>query len=188
MDKEYLDIYEDKLQDNLLKLASSLGMLGGTLLASDDIDEKWREFAPEFMQEAVKNFNAYPEFTLACSAYCGMAMAKYWDEDWGRNHSRKFETLLGSRGFDNMDDHIVEDVLGKPLDSTEAGVLVKTMECITSSAYSFLRHSDIEAGTASAFHALARTCKVLYRIGEAMELKALGYSYTAIPVAPKYKN
>lgn len=188
MTQEELNTFETNLQAAVLKVCRSLGMTGDTLLESEDISGKWKEYAPEFMAEAVKNINSYPEFTLACAAYAGMAVAKWWDEDWGKHHGAAFGTLLGSRGFDNMDDHIMTDILGHPLESAEAGVITKAMECASQAAWDFIRHSAVEAGTADAFHALARACRVLFLIGETMELKSLGYRYTAIPVNTRYKN
>jgi len=182
-----LDIFESGLQNELLKVGSSFGMLGDTLLASDDIDDKWKELAPEYMAEAVKQVNSYPEFSVACAAYAGMAVAHWWDEDWGRHHSEKFSALLGSRGFDNMDDHIMADILGHPIDSVEAGVIVKNMEVLAQCTWNYIRHSSVEAGTSDAFNALARACRVLFRTGAAMQLKKLGYRYQAVTTT-RYSN
>ena len=68
---EYLDKFEDNLQAELLKLCTSHGALSGVLLASEDIDDKWHEFAPEYMADAVSQINSYPAFTLAVAAYVG---------------------------------------------------------------------------------------------------------------------
>jgi len=174
------DTFEANLLNELMKVARSLGMLGDTLLASDDIDDKWKEYAPEYMADAVKNVNSYPEFSIACAGYVGMAIAKWWDEDWGRHHSAKFASLLGDRGFDNMDDHIMVDILGHELGSTDAAVLVKTMEVLAQTTWNYIRHSSVEAGTADAFNALARACRCLYRIGAAIILKKLGYRFQAV--------
>ena len=54
MDKEYLDNFERRVLDELLRLCTSYHLLDGTLLASDDIDGKWREMAPEYMADAVE--------------------------------------------------------------------------------------------------------------------------------------
>lgn len=180
MTTEEFDKFEEKLQNELLKVASSLGMLDSILLASDDIDCKWKEFAAEYMVGAVKNINDYPEFTFACAAYAGMAVAKWWDEDWGKHHSALFSELQGQRGFDDMDDFICEKILGYEISSTEAGVLRKTMECLSTQCWTFINHSSVEKGTADALHALARAAYVMYRIGAAIQLKKLGYRFQAV--------
>ena len=177
---EELNRIEEQLQEGLLKISSGLGLLDGTLLQSDDLEGKWKEWAPEYMALAVKEINEYPEFTLACAAYAGTAAAKWWDEDWGRHHGEPFASLLGKRGFDDMDDHISNDILGYAPDSTAAGVLRSAFECLSSQAWSFLNHSAVERGTKDAFYALSRAANVLFRLGAAIELKKLGYRYQAI--------
>ena len=51
-----------------------------------------------------------------------MAVAQWWDQDWGRHHGKGYEALQGSRGFDDMDEHILQNILGYSLDSEEAGI------------------------------------------------------------------
>lgn len=177
---EIYDRFEAGLEKQLVQVCTGLGMLGGTLLSSDDIDGKWREFAPEYMARAVGNVAEYPEFSVACAAYAGMAVAYWWDADWGANHSRPFSSLTGVRGFDYMDDNIVVNILGLDLGSKEAGIMKSTVEALSSAVWAFIRRSGIERGTADAFHAFARACKVMYRTGASLELKRLGYSYQAV--------
>lgn len=177
---ESLDIFESGLEKRLLQMCTGLGMLSGTLLSSDDIDEKWREFAPKYMAQAVRNVAEYPEFAVACAAYAGMAIAHWWDVDWGPHHSCAFSVLQGTRGFDDMDDNIVVNILGLDLGSKEAGIMKSTVEALSSAVWAFIRRSGIERGTADAFHAFARACKVMYRTGASLELKRLGYSYQAV--------
>ena len=43
---QYYDAYEANLLNELLKMCTSLGMLDGELLNSEDIDQKWKEWAP----------------------------------------------------------------------------------------------------------------------------------------------
>lgn len=46
MNTEYLNNFEEKLQQELLHLCTNYGMLDGTLLAADDIDNRWHDLAP----------------------------------------------------------------------------------------------------------------------------------------------
>lgn len=188
-EKEYFDSYEASLMQDLLKLCTSLGQLDGTLLSSEDIDAKWKEFAPEYMVEAVKQINPYPEFTIGCAAYIGMAMAKWWDEDWGRHHNAKYESMLGKRGFDDMDDHIVTDILGYGLDSMDAQMLSKLLLSCAQSAMDKIRHEQVETSTEKAFHILARTLRVMFRIGAAIQLYRMGYKFQKVQfAAPGSRN
>ena len=70
---KYYDTYEENLQREILKMCTSLGMLDGELLSSEDIDQKWKEWAPEYIAEALPEVNSYPEFAMACAGYAGMA-------------------------------------------------------------------------------------------------------------------
>ena len=180
MTTEELDIFETNLEQHLMKVCRSFGLMGDVLLSSDDIDGKWKEWAPEYIAEAVKTVSDYPQFSVACAGYAGMAVAKWWDEDWGRHHGAAFSSLLGSRGFDNMDDHIIESVLGLPLESVEGGALFKNMELISQACWDFIRKSSVESGTADAFHAFARACRVMFRVSASVELRRLGYRYQAV--------
>ncbi len=179
-EKEYFDSYEEGLMQDMLKLCTSFGKLDGTLLSSEDIDAKWKEFAPEYMVEAVKQINSYPEFTIGCAGYIGTAVARWCDIDWGRYHNSKFSSLLGPRGFDDIDDHIVKDILGYELDSTEAGVLAKILLSCSQVAMNKIRHEHIEAQTTKSFHILARTLRVMFRIGASLMLFSEGYRFQKI--------
>ena len=176
-DIRYFDTYENNLQQEILRVCTSLGMLDGELLNSEDIDQKWKEWAPEYIAEALPEVNSYPEFAIACAGYAGMAVAQWWDQDWGRHHSESYESLHGPRGFDDMDEHIVQKILGLALDSTEAKQIVNILLCCAQKGVDFIRHEQIEAQTVKAFHIFARTVKVMFRIGAALQLRRLGYKF-----------
>ena len=81
-DRLVLDNYESTLLNGLMKLCKTAGILGDTLLSSPDIDAKWEEFIQEYIEDAVREFNDFPEAAIAWPAFMGMAVAKRWDEDW----------------------------------------------------------------------------------------------------------
>ena len=117
---EYFDTFENNLITELLKLCTSHKMLEGTLLASEDIDERWKEYAPEYMADAVPQVNAFPAAAIAWAGYVGMAVAHRWDEDWATYATEPYEKLHGAEGFDDMDENILQNILGLSLDSDEA--------------------------------------------------------------------
>ena len=158
----YLDDFEARLTDGLLRLCTSFGMLDGMLLESEDINAKWKEFAPEYMADAVPNIREFPEAAIGWAGYIGLATAKWWD---------------GPRGFDDMDEHIMENILGLERGSADAEVISKTLLCCAQSAIDRIRHENIEAQSVMAFHAFARSARALFRIGAAIELKRKGYRY-----------
>ncbi len=180
---KYYETYEENLLREMLRMCTSLGMLDGDLLRSDDIDQKWKEWAPEYIAEALPEVNQYPEFAIACAGYAGMAAAQWWDEDWGRHHGAKYETLHGPRGFDDMDEFIVHNILGLALDSTDAKQIMNILLCCAQKATTFIQHEHIEAQTVKAFHIFARTVQVMYRIGAALQLKRLGYKFHKVDLS-----
>ena len=180
---KYYDTYEENLQREILKMCTSLGMLDGELLTSEDIDSKWKEWAPEYIAEALPEVNSYPEFAIACAGYAGMAVAHWWDIDWGRNHNKQYEALHGSRGFDDMDEHIVQNVLGFELTSVEAKQIMNILLCCAQKAVTFIQHEQIERQTVKAFHIFARTVRVMFKTGAALELKRLGYKFHKVDLS-----
>ena len=174
---KYYEAYEENLQREILKMCNSLGMLDKELLASEDIDQKWKEWAPEYIAEALPEVNSYPEFAIACAGYAGMAAAQWWDEDWGRHHSAPYSSIHGSRGFDDMDEHIVMNILKLSLNSDEAKQISNMLLCCAQKCMTFIRREGIEHQTVKAFHIYARTVKVMFKIGAALQLRRLGYKF-----------
>ena len=169
-----MEEYKDRLIDCLLKVCTSSGWLDGVLLETPDLEEAWLRYAPSFYGDAVRNFNAYPEFCLGCAGYLGMAVAALWDRDWERYKVEPYSYFLGKRGFDDMDDHIAECVLFETRESRSA------MQTCALQAHDFLMRQAAEPGTALAYRLFLATVEVMYRIGSAIELKRLGYKFEKV--------
>lgn len=176
-EKEFYNQFEEKMQMELLKLCTSKGRLEGTLLSSEDIDERWKEYAPHYMADAVSQLNDYPAAAMAWAGYVGMAVANRWDEDWASYATEPYEKLHGKEGFDDMDEHIVQEILGLTLESDEAQAIEDTMRSCAHLAITLIRREQIEAQSTKAFYVFARTTRAMFRIGAAMELKRLGYRF-----------
>lgn len=172
MDTTSLDSFEITLQNGLLKVCAMSG-LKIELLESPDIEEKWEEFIKSYVEDAVANINDYPQAALGFAAYLGMAVAHYWDKDWSHHKDKHYKKYYGDQGFDNMDDHIVEDVV--KLNPEAAKKLRNCILNCTEATLDLLRHESIEIDTEYGFYALVRCYTVLYRIGAAIELSRLGY-------------
>lgn len=177
MNKFYLDRFELKLEDDLLRLCTSYNWLAGTLLESEDIDAQWHRLAPEYMADAVPQIAQYPTVSVAWAAYLGMAVAHGWDADWAACQKAPYTSYYGPNGFDDMDEHIVYEQLGLLRDGYEAKDLEKIIRHCGESTVSVIRHEHIEPQSAAAFHIFARACKVMFRIGAALELRRLGYKF-----------
>ena len=113
----------------------------------------------------------------------GMAAANWWDTDWGRHHGSPYQTLHGSRGFDDMDEHIVQNILGLTLDFMEAKQIMNILVCCAQKAAIFIQHEQIEQQTVKAFHIFARTVRVMFKTGAALELKRLGYKFHKVDLS-----
>ena len=185
---EYFDTFENNLLQELMKLSTSHKMLEGTLLASDDIDERWKEYAPEYMADAVPQVNAFPAAAIAWAGYVGMAVAHRWDEDWATYATEPYEKLHGEQGFDDMDEHIMQNILGLSLESEEAQKIENMMRRCANTAITYIRREDTEAQSTKAFYIFARTTRVMFRIGAAMELHRLGYKFEKVNLGEQAVN
>lgn len=177
---EYFDTFENNLLNEMMKLCTSHKMLEGTLLASDDIDERWKEIAPEYMADAVPQINSFPAAAIAWAGYVGMAIAHRWDEDWTTYATEPYENLHGAEGFDDMDENIVQSILRLSLEDEAAQKIEDMMRRCANTAITFIRREEIEAQSTKAFYIFARTARVLFRIGAAMELHRLGYKFEKV--------
>ena len=188
MEQEYFDTFENNLLQAVLKLCKSHKMLDGTLLASEDIDERWKAYAPEYMADAVPQVNAYPAAAIAWAGYVGMAVAHRWDENWEEYSTEPYEKLHGKEGFDDMDEHIMQEILGLSLESEEAQKIEDMMRRAANTAITYIRREDTESQSTKAFYIFARTTQVMFRIGAAMELYRLGYKFEKVDLAQERVN
>lgn len=179
-EKEYINNFEQQLLDNLLRLCTDDKMLDRSLLASDDIDDWWQKNAAEYIADAVKEIECYPMVAIAWAGYIGMAIAHLWDADWGQYASTEYQSLYGKNKFDDMDEHIITDILHIELTDETAINIENCFRKCAEATLSFIRHAEIEPQSPMAFHAFARCCKNMYRIGAAIELYRLGYKYERI--------
>ena len=180
VNKVYLENFENRIVNELLKLCTQYNVLEGTLLSTDDIDARWHEIAPEYVADAVPNIASYPTVAVAWAGYVGMAVAHLWDSDWAAHCKDGYSSLYGPAGFDDMDEHIVQKVLGFHLESREAKGIEQMMRRLGETALSLIRRENIEPQSPMAFHVFARAIKSMYRIGAAIELKRLGYKFEQV--------
>lgn len=177
MDQEYLSNFEAKLLNELLKVCKSRNMLDGTLLATDDIDNLWDTLAPEYMADAVPEIRDYPLVSVGWAAYLGMGVAFGWDANWELFSTAPYKTYHGVRGFDDLDEHVMFDMLKIERTSAEALAVEKLFRQCGECAVSLIRHEQIEPQSPMAFYVFARACRAMYRIGAAVQLRRMGYKF-----------
>lgn len=175
--KERLDEFQTMLEEGLVKVCAMSG-LPIEMLSSPDIEEKWDKLVKGYVGDAVENFNDYPQAALGFASYLGMAVANQWDKDWPHYKDKSYKSYYGDRGYDNMDDHIVNDILH--LNAAQIEKLKKCMLNCTQATLDLLRHEQIEVQTEFGFYVLVRCYTAMYRIGEAIELSRLGYKKQAV--------
>jgi hypothetical protein len=107
----------------------------------------------------------------------GMAVAQWWDVDWLANQNNPYEKFYGVEGWDDMDDNIMVNILGFPLGSPEEVQIRDVTITCAEKAIAMIMKEDFEPGSEKAFYMLARTMKVMYKIGAALQLKRLGYKF-----------
>lgn len=162
---------------HLLRMLTSMGKLDGQLLESPDITEKWHEVANSYIADAIKEIAQYPTVSLGWAMYLGMAVARYWDDDWevyGRVPNL-YEHLRNKRGFDYMDEVVRGEVLmlkDKDFDDME-----RLVQSCAQQTLSKIRHEEVEPQSPLAFHVYTASITVLYKLGAALTLKSLGYKF-----------
>lgn len=178
--KEYLDNFELSLTEKLMHLCRSYSYLDGVLPSTEDIDGLWLKLAPEYLADAVEQVRDYPTVSVAWAAYMGMAVANGWDKDWAQTLQMEYRSLYGPRGFDDMDEHIVADVLNIPLNTQEVHSLEDIVRRCGELTVDLIRHEQVEPQSPIAYHIFVRASRAMYRIGAAIELKRLGYKMERI--------
>ena len=169
--------YGDKLKQILLQYLRQENVVGERFPICPDVEERWQDMLHAYLPDGVREFNEYPMVSLGWVMFLGMALAKFWDEDWetygSLNPLSLYEGIRDKRGFDEMDEYILEDVLkldeegGKKM--TE---VVAECACITNT---ILRKEDVEPGTKEALEAYMESLHQMYLMGMAVQLNAMGY-------------
>ena len=170
-----MENFSDKLKSLLLQYLRQEGVVGERFPICQDVEDKWDNILNAYMPDGVREFNEYPMVSLGWIMFVGMAMAKYWDVDWEKYAFKDniYETLRDKRGYDEMDEYILEDVLRfKEEKCKKVTDIVAECACITNT---FLRNQNIEHGTKEAVEAYFECLHQLYLMGMAMQLNDMGY-------------
>ena len=111
----YLERYESQLTEQLLRLCTETGALNGQLLETPDLETVWEAVAQPYVADAVPEIPQYPTVAIGWMGFVGMALAHLWETGWApcaQHPERIYPALRNARGFDALDDHILDDVLG----------------------------------------------------------------------------
>ncbi len=178
-DNQFLVEYEERLARTLLQQFTDAGLLEGELLAVEELEEKWQSSAAEYMAAAMPQLNDYPAAAVAWAGYMGIGSAVLWETSWDQYEGVEdiYTPLATPRGFDEMDEYIMEAMLGYKLEGEDATKLENAFRSGATTALTMIRKESIEAQSVMAFYIFARTAKVFFKMGVAVGLRILGYRY-----------
>ena len=178
--KEIAQRFETKVHDDLVAFLQKKEALDPHVPECTDVEDKWGEIARSYIPDGAREFKDYPVVSLGWMMLIGMTMSFYWDTDWAAYSSKKnlYEEIRDKRGYDNMDEAVVEDILGYKGEAAEK-ITELVAEC-ASRVYSLLTHEHVEPGTEAALGCYIAALHQLYLAGMAMELNALGYHMTPL--------
>lgn len=172
--------FYQNLYNSLKRHLETEGLIDSHFPECIDVEEYWPAIEKAYMPDGLKEFAEYPVSSIGWPMFIGMAMAKFWDTDWTKYSTltgeQIYQSLRDARGYDTMDDYILEDILGLP--EKEASEEADRVGKCASIAYHDLMAAHIQPSTAQALEAYRDTIKALYMMGVAMELKSLGYKMT----------
>lgn len=175
MRTEELDKFEEILEPGLVKICTAAGLLDGEALHSPDIEGKWNEYITRYTEDAVNNFNDYPQVTYVWAAFLGMGVAWNWDRDWVIGNNLPYESYYGSEGWDDMDEYVMYEIFGFEKEGEVARKLIDTFLSCAEATEALIRHNAIDLDSEFGFYILVRAWEVFYRIGASIALRKFGY-------------
>lgn len=171
---------EEIIQYDLHQYLTSIQKVDQHLPEAPDLEQLWAKIGESYLPDAMREFNKYPTVALGWIMYVGMALAKYWDEDWELySKVEDLYTYLRDRiDFDHMDDYICETVL--VLNAEDHKALNNIVAECASRTYNLLIHQGLQPGTEEAFRGFIAAIHQMYLMGIAVELNTLGYHMTKL--------
>ena len=163
------------LNEDLHRYLVQRGAVDERLPECPDVEARWATIAEAYLPDGAREFADYPIASLGWMMFIGMAVAKYWDTDWERYAAVEdlYTPMRDKRGFDNLDEYIMDEVLDVHGDAAEA--LQELVGDTAERTKRALFRLDVEPGTADAFKAYIICLQAMYQMGMAVQLKAMGY-------------
>lgn len=167
--------YEETFHTDLHQYLKGLNLVDAHFPDAPDLEALWPKIGESYMPDGVREFNSYPTVALGWIMYIGMAVAKYWDEDWElySKVENLYKYLRDRIDFDHLDDYVAEKVL--LLDGNGVEKLRRVISECASRLNNRLMHLGVQPGSEEAFRAFIAALHEMYRMGVAVELKTLGY-------------
>ena len=140
-----------------------------------DVEGKWPAIAEAYLPDGAREFADYPVASLGWMMFIAMAVTKFWDLDWVKYDQVEdlYLMLRDKRGYDNLDEYILDEVLEFEGDAAEQ------MQTLVGDCAERVKRAlfarDFEPGTVEAFKGYVACLQTMYHMGMAMQLKFMGY-------------
>ena len=170
-----MEQFATALLNDLQRFLLERGKVDERLPECPDVEDKWPAIAEAYLPDGIREFADYPVASLGWMMFIAMAITKFWDEDWERYGQVEdlYLMLRDKRGYDHLDEYILDEVLDLHGDAAEA--LQTLVGDCAERVKRALFARDIEPGTVEAFKAYVVCLQTMYQMGMAIQLKAMGY-------------
>lgn len=177
----FYTVFTENITKLLLEKATQEGLLGGQYLITDDLEHKWKQIAPEYMADAVPEVSNYPTVAIAWAAYLGMGVAVYWDTNWDLHgpSDMTYVSLREPRGFDAMDEFIMDKLMDMPAGSPDFVKIESFLRMAASTTIAFIQKEEIPPQSVEAYQIFADAIQVFFKLGASIALHHLGYKFHA---------
>lgn len=175
-----MEQFTDTLLANLHRFLLKREAVDERLPECPDVEGKWPPIAEAYLPDGAREFSNYPVASLGWMMFIAMAVTKFWDVDWEKYDKIEdlYLYLSDQRGYDNLDEYILDEVLD--LHGADAEQMQELVGDCAERVKRDLYALDVEPGTVDAFKAYVTCLQVMYRMGMAVQLKAMGYHMTKI--------
>ncbi len=170
-----MEQFATALLNDLQRFLLERGKVDERLPECPDVEDKWPAIAEAYLPDGIREFADYPVASLGWMMFIAMAVTKFWDQDWERYGQVEdlYLMLRDKRGYDHLDEYILDEVLDLHGDAAEA--LQTLVGDCAERVKRALFARDIEPGTVEAFKAYVVCLQTMYQMGMAIQLKAMGY-------------
>ena len=175
-----MEEFATTLLNDLHRSLVERGVVDERLPECPDVEGKWPAIAEAYLPDGIREFADYPVASLGWMMFIAMAVTKFWDLDWEKYDQVEdlYTMLRDQRGYDHLDEYILEEVLDLHGDAAEQ--LQTLVGDCAERVKRALFARDIEPGTVEAFKAYVACLQTMYHMGMAIQLKAMGYHMTKL--------
>ena len=170
-----MEDFAEKLLEDLHRYLVNRDAVDERMPECPDVEGKWTAIAEAYLPDGAREFASYPVASLGWMMFIAMAVAKFWDTDWERYDKVDdlYLMLRDKRGYDNLDEYILDEVLDLHGDDAEQmqNLVGDCAERVKRALFTL----DIEPGTVEAFKAYVACLHTMYQMGMAIQLKSMGY-------------